>query len=133
MEIKVITISKEGLTKENIIPKMDPYVKEHLKKTGDFREAFSLCERMTDEQFNALYHSMPERYLYVDTGCDEEWICDDTILSILKKFDLAVFWTASVKRHPIDQFIQNVRDNYNYERVSNQFDYSHITLAHKEN
>ena len=143
MEIKVIMISKEGLTKENIISKMNPYVKEYLKKMKkvlidhnlvdvDFRETFEMGENMTDEQFNVLRCAIPEYYLYIDPGSEEEWVDDNTIIEILRKFNLVVFWTAKVKRHPIDQFIQHVHDNrgtFNYKRVSNEFDYSHITLA----
>lgn len=142
IEVKVTDFS--GLTKENVLDKLDEPIKEYLKKSKYIRfkgclgvidnevsDIFNVKD-ITDEQFDKLNSSIPAYYLSIDPGKDESWIDNPAIMDIISKFEIVHVNTLRMTKPSIERLVSNIHESYElYPMIdlSNEFDYSHITMC----
>ena len=137
MEIKVILNEnfKKATTAEGFIKSLDPYVKEYLdyRNSGYYldlknamkegKDAADIVERM--KFFTPVY------YLYIIPGKETDWIESKIIHQIIETFRLVVIDTMKLERKYVERikqvFYEDIRGGFEF--CTNQFDYSHMTLA----
>lgn len=143
IEIKVTDFSE--LTKENVLDKLDEPIKEYLKKSKyiRFKGCFGLIENeisdifnvknITNEQFDKLNSCIPKYYLSIDPGKDESWIDNPVIMEIIANFGIVHVNTIKMTKPNIERLISNIHESNAIHvpmiDLSNEFDYSHITMC----
>ncbi len=140
IEIKVTDFSE--LTKENVLDKLDEPVKEYLKKSKYKRFKGAITEinlseimnskNMTDDEFKTLMEYIPDYYLSIEPGEDASWINNLSYMELISKFEIVYVNTMKIVSPLIDTLISNIKTclfETPHNRVSNEFDYSHITMC----
>lgn len=143
IEIKVTDFSE--LTKENVLDKLDEPIKEYLKKSKyiRFKGCFGVTDNevsdifnvknITNEQFDKLSSCIPKYYLSIDPGKDESWIDNPVIMDIIANFEIVHVNTIKMTKSNIERLISNIHESYAIHvpmiDLSNEFDYSHITMC----
>ena len=142
MKIEIKVTDFYGLTKENVLDKLDEPIKEYLKKSKYKRFKCAITEidlseimnskNMTDDEFKTLMEYIPDYYLSIDTGDDDSWINNLSYMELISKFEIVYVNTMKIVSPSVDTLISNIKTclfETPHNRVSNEFDYSHITMC----
>lgn len=128
----ILTPDLESMNKDMVYSKFDEVIREYLRKDKWVpRDIYENTKngKLTDDEFTKLQMLIPEYYLYIDPGKDEEWIHNKTILNLLNRFNVVRVNTGHMKKAAVDTFMENVTKSEMYEKISNVYDYSHVTFA----